>query len=345
MKLTRSRQVLRGTLALGVALGVATAMTACNRDSGGSGGDSTAKTLKIAFVTKPLDNVYFGSMVEGAQDEAKKIGAKLTTSAAQNVSDDSGQATKASALVSAGYDCYIVNPTSPTNLIAPLAQAKDATVVNVDLVMDKEKAAAQGVTVSTYVGTVNEDAGKAAGEQLLKLVPEGSKVAVVGALASDAGSLARIKGFKEAVQGKLEIVQTISADADRAKAKNGAAAILRAHSDIKGFFTVAGTQALGIQEAVDQEGRSGEVQVIGIDGTKEELQAISEGKLAAAIEQFPYLMGSQAVQACQAAAQGKTLPASVDTPVLAVTKDNAKAALDASPQPPEGFEVPNPFEG
>ncbi len=39
------------------------------------------------------------------------------------------------------------------------------------------------------------------------------------------------------------------------------------------------------------------------------------------------------VEACQAAATGKTLPANVDAPVALVTKDNADQALAATPKP------------
>lgn len=337
-----------------LASSMAFALAACS-----SGGDDTAATpsstssstassaagsgIRIAFVTKPLDNVYFGSMVTGGEAAAKDLGAEFTVAAAQNVSDDTGQASKLQALVSAQYDCYVLNPTSPTNLIAPLTAAGDAPIINIDLEMDFAEAKAQGVDVSTYIGTVNQQAGAAGGEAMLDLVPEGSQVAVIGTLAQDAGNIARQEGFHSVVDGKLDVVQTVSADADRAKAKSQASAIMRANPDVKGFFTPAGTQAMGIQEAIEQEGKAGEVVVVGIDGTEEELQSIVDGNLAATVEQFPYLMGYQAVQACVAASEGKTLPERVDTPVLIVTKDNAADALAASPAPPATFEVPDPF--
>lgn len=341
----RQGRALVPLAAAALALGLAGCSSGSTPAASSSASGGSAGTLKVAMVTKPLDNVYFGSMVTGAQAAAKDLGVDLQVVAAQNVSDDTGQASKLSSLVSEGFGCYILNPTSPTNLIAPLKNAGDATIINIDLAMDQDSAKSQGVTVSTFLGTVNEDAGAAAGKALLNLVPAGSQVAVIGTLAQDAGNIARQKGFHSVVDGTLTTVQTVSADADRAKAKEQAAAILRANPDLKGFFTPAGTQAMGIQEAIDQEGRTGQVVVVGIDGTKEELQSIVDGKLAATVEQFPYLMGYQAVQGCVAAASGKTLPARADTPVLIVTKDNSAAALASSPAPPAGFDVPNPFAG
>ncbi len=102
---------------------------------------------------------------------------------------------------------------------------------------------------------------------------------------------------------------------------------------------------MGIQEAVEQEGKAADVKVVGIDGTEEELQSIVDGEFAFDGRAVPYLMGYQAVQACVAAKAGETLPERVDTPVLIVNSENAAEALAASPAPPASFVVPNPFEG
>lgn len=301
---------------------------------------------KVAFVIKPLDNTYFGAMAEGAEAAAKEAGVELTVVAAENVTDDSGQASKLNALVTAGYDCYIVNPTSQTNLLTGLVPVSDAgtPIVNLDLPIDLDAAKDAGVKVTTYVGTNNETAGAAGGEAMLDLVDEGSQVALIGGLVADPGNIARLAGFEKAVAGKLEITQTVAADFDKAKAKSAAATILIANPDIKGFFTPSGDMAMGIQQAVEEAGLKGKVAVVGIDGTKDQLADIVAGGQPAAIEQFPYLMGVQSVQACVAAMGGKTIPETVETPVLIVNKDNAQAALDAFPAPPAGFEVPNPFE-
>lgn len=345
---TRMRTV--GAAAATVAI-LALTLTACSDsaspgasdasgDAGGEGSD------KIAFVIKPLDNTYFGAMAEGAQAAADEAGVELTIVAAENVTDDSGQATKLNALVNAGYGCYVVNPTSQTNLLTGLVpvSAAGTPIVNLDLPIDLDAAEDAGVDVTTYVGTNNETAGAAGGEAMLDLVDEGSQVALIGGLVADPGNIARLAGFESAVEGKLEITQTVAADFDKAKAKSAAATILIANPDIKGFFTPSGDMAMGIQQAVEEAGKTGEVAVVGIDGTQDQLADIVAGGQPAAIEQFPYLMGVQSVQACIAAMAGTDIPSTVETPVLIVTAENAQAALDAFPAPPEGFDVPNPFE-
>lgn len=327
---------------------LAGALAGCSDSASPQGGAGAASENngKIALVIKPLDNTYFGAMVEGAQSAADEAGVELTVVAAENVTDDSGQATKLNSLVTAGYGCYIVNPTSQTNLITglvPVTQA-GAPIVNLDLPIDLDAAKDAGVNVTTYVGTNNETAGAAGGEAMLSLVDEGSQVALIGGLVADPGNIARLAGFEKAVTGKLEITQTVAADFDKAKAKSAASTILIANPDIKGFFTPSGDMAMGIQQAVEEAGKKGQVAVVGIDGTQDQLKDIVAGGQPAAIEQFPYLMGVQSVQACVAAMAGTSIPSNVETPVLIVDAKNAQAALDAFPAPPEGFDVPNPFK-
>ncbi|WP_378143838.1 substrate-binding domain-containing protein [Cnuibacter sp. UC19_7] len=325
---------------------LAVALAGCSDAGSAAPSGDPGDSGKIALVIKPLDNTYFGAMAEGAQAAADEAGVDLTIVAAENVTDDSGQATKLNSLVTAGYGCYIVNPTSQTNLLTGLVPVSQAgtPIVNLDLPIDLDAAKDAGVNVTTYVGTNNETAGQAGGEAMLSLVDAGSQVALIGGLVADPGNIARLDGFQKAVDGKLTITQTVAADFDKAKAKSAAATILIANPDIKGFFTPSGDMAMGIQQAVEEAGKKGQVAVVGIDGTQDQLKDIVAGGQPAAIEQFPYLMGSQSVQACVAAMGGKEIPAKVETPVLIVDSKNAQAALDSFPAPPEGFTVENPFK-
>jgi len=344
--LTRTQRFGLTAGAAGTILAVALSGCSTTADGGDGGGNGDGGKPRIAFVIKPLDNTYFGAMAEGAQAAADDAGAELTVVAAENVTDDSGQASKLNALVTEGYDCYVVNPTSQTNLITGLVPVTQAgtPIVNPDLPIDLDAAKDAGGDVTTYVGTNNTTAGAAGGEAMLSLLQEGDQVALIGGLVADPGSNARMDGFSKAVEGKLEITQTVAADFDKAKAKSAAATIILANPDIKGFFTPSGDMAMGIQQAVEEAGLKGKVAVVGIDGTQDQLKDIIAGGQPAAIEQFPYLMRAQSVQACIAAHEGKKVPAKVETPVLIVDSKNAEAALKAFPAPPADFTVPNPFE-
>ena len=302
---------------------------------------SAQDELKIGAALKPLDNTYFGAMAQGAEAAAEEYGVGITVVAATSLTDDAGQASQLASLDASGeYGCYIVNPVSPTNLLQPLTviSGKGQPVMNIDLPIDLDAAAEAGVTVTSYMGSDNVLTGEAAGEAMLALVPEGGKVAAIGGLPADPGSLARIEGFSNAIDGKLELIQTVASNADRLKAQQDAAAIIVANPDIGGFFTVSGDMSLGIQQAVDEAGLTGKIAVVGIDGTVPQLEQVRDGIQPAAVEQFPFLMGYQAVEACIAAVAGQEVPSSVPTPVLVVTQENAAEALESYPAPPASFD-------
>lgn len=337
----RTRWVARATMVAVIAVCTVSVLGA-----GSAAGRSTAGN-QIAFVIKPLDNPYFGAMGDGAKAAAKAAGVTLTIVAASSVTDTAGQANQLRSLVSSGkYGCYVLNPTSPTNLLrnlVPVSKAK-TPIVNIDLPIDLKAAKQNGVTITSYLGTNNVTAGEAGGKEMAKLLLKGSQVALIGGLPADPGSLARLGGFRKAVAAKLKVVQYVAANADPATALADSAQIMRAHPDVRGFFTVSGTMSVAIEKAVAEAGKLKTVKVIGVDGIPAQLQQVEKGLQAAAVEQFPYLMGAQGVAGCVAAMKGKKIPSNVPTPVLVVTKATAAAALKAYPAPPKFFKVPNPFK-
>ncbi len=298
---------------------------------------------RVAAVIKGLDNPFFQYMRQGIDEQAKASGADVSVQAAANMGDATGQADRLTAMAMQDFGCYLVNPISVSNLVqalVPVAQKK-TPIVNIDSTIDAEQAKAAGFAISTYIGTDNVAAGVLAGEEMLKLVPNGSKVALVAGIVGDIGSNARIKGFKQAVEGKLDVVVMVSADWDREKALTAATDILRAHPDLAGFFAANDIMALGVQRAVQGAGKEGQVKVIGLDGIVDALKSVAAGELAATVAQYPYVVGAMGVEACIAAVKGKTLPTKVDAPVLLINKANAEASVKNFPRP--GGDYPDPF--
>jgi len=326
----------------------AAALAACSSSPASNTATTSAdgSSKAIAVVLKPLDNPYFGAMADGAEAAAKAAGVKIDVVAASSVTADADQANQLQSLVTSGkYGCYVVNPTSPTNLLrnlVPVSQAK-TPIINIDLPIDTTAAQQDGVKIDSYLGTNNVTAGQAGGQEMVKLLPPGSQVALIGGLPADPGSLARLSGFRQAVAGKLTVVQYVAANDDSATALADAAEIMRAHPDVRGFFTVAGTMSLAIEKAVAEAGKLKSVSVIGVDGIQAQLQQVQSGLQPAAVEQFPYLMGAEGVQACLSAMHGKSIPSNAPTPVLVVTKNTASQALSTYPAPPSFFKIPNPF--
>jgi len=336
-----SSRVRRTVTAVAAGTATLTLLAACGGSDdtadGGDGGGSSA----VAAVIKGLDNPFFQAMEDGINATATEQGVDVTVQAAQSITDTTGQADRLTALAQQDFGCYIVNPISGSNLVQGLAQVarQDVPIVNIDSPVDADAAEQAGADIATYIGTDNSDAGAQAGAQMIESIGSG-KVAVIGGIAGDVTSGARVDGFTGAVEGSLEVVQTVAADWERQRALTAATDILAANPDLKGFFAANDDMGLGIARAVANAGRTGQIAVISVDGNEEALQAVADGQLTATVAQYPYAIGQMGVEACVAATQGAELPAEVTAPVAVVTTDVAQQALDAFPAPFQPFEDP-----
>ena len=323
-----------------VAAGGSLILTGCGSSSDDGGGSSSGSS-DIAAVIKGLDNPFFQAMESGINAQAKEDSVKVTVQAAQAITDTTGQSDKLSALAQQDYGCFIVNPISGTNLVQGLARvaAKDIPIVNIDSPVDADAAKEANVDLATYIGTDNVEAGGKAGDAMVAEVKSG-KVALIGGISGDVTSGARLDGFKDAVAGKLDIVQTTAADWERQKALTAATTIMQKNPDLKGFFAANDDMGLGIVQAVKNAGKSKTVTVISVDGNENALQSVKDGGLHATVAQYPYAIGELGVQACEKAAKGDDLPEEIVSPTAVVTADKADQALAKFPAPFEPFENP-----
>jgi D-allose transport system substrate-binding protein len=306
--------------------------------------DASLRGVRLAAVIKGLDNPFFQAMENGINDTAGDAGVDVEVQAAADIGDTSGQADRLTALAGQDFGCFIVNPISGSNLVQALAPVATAgkTIVNIDNPVDADAAEAAGLEIATYIGTDNEAAGGKAGAFLAEQLPEGSQVAVIGGIAGDVTSAARIDGFKAAADGTLEIIQETAADWKREVALTAATDILAANPDVTAFFAANDDMGLGIVRAIENAGRAGEILVVSVDGNQDALESVQAGGLTATVAQYPYAIGTLGVQACQVATAGEDLPAQIESPTALVTADVAADAIAAFPAPFEEFE--NPLE-
>jgi ABC-type sugar transport system substrate-binding protein len=323
---------------------VALGAVGCGDDSGG-GDESGARNGngdRVGVVIKGLDNPFFAAMQQGVQAAAAADGkADVRLRAAAGLEDTAGQASKLEALVAQGLDCYVVNPINQINLVRALSHVPEGTpIVNIDSPVGADEARALGIEISTYIGTDNRAAGELAADTMAGLVGRGAGVGVIGGISGDATSVARIEGFSVGARGRFDPLDPVSADWDERKAMLAAADLLRSEPGIDGFFAANDQMALGIAQAVSDAGRMGEVVIVGVDGIEQALKAVERGSLSATVSQYPYTIGRLGVEACRAAASGKSLPAKVDAPIQVVTQRNVVRAEAKFPQPVEPFESP-----
>jgi len=277
---------------------------------------SAATTPKLGLSLSTLNNPFFVQIKAGAQEEAKKLGADLTVTDAQN--DASQQANQLQNFTSSGIGSIIVNPVD-SDAAGPAVRAAnkaDIPVVGVDRGVNKADTAA-------LVASDNIAGGKLGAKAMAEKLGGKGKIVILQGLAGTSASRERGAGFAEGLKAYpgIEVVAQQPADFDRTKGLDVMTNLLQAHPDIQGVFAENDEMALGAIKALGSKAGTS-VSVIGFDGTPDGLTAVKAGTLYASVAQQPKELGRIAVENALKAAEGKKVEKTVMVPVKVVTKEN-----------------------
>ncbi|WP_369259524.1 substrate-binding domain-containing protein [Streptomyces sp. R35] len=277
---------------------------------------SAATTPKLGLSLSTLNNPFFVQIKAGAQEEAKKLGADLTVTDAQN--DASQQANQLQNFTSSGIGSIIVNPVD-SDAAGPAVRAAnkaDIPVVGVDRGVNKADTAA-------LVASDNIAGGKLGAKAMAEKLGGKGKIVILQGLAGTSASRERGAGFAEGLKAYpgIEVVAQQPADFDRTKGLDVMTNLLQAHPDIQGVFAENDEMALGAIKALGSKAGTS-VSVIGFDGTPDGLTAVKAGTLYASVAQQPKQLGRIAVENALKAAEGKKVEKTVMVPVKVVTKEN-----------------------
>jgi ribose transport system substrate-binding protein len=268
--------------------------------------DSSAvkdSTVKIGLSISTLNNPFFVSLKEGAEEEAKAQGAEIVVVDAQN--DSAKQVSDIEDLIQQGIDVLLVNPTDSASVAVAIESANNANipVITVDR-------SAEGGEVVAHIASDNVAGGQMAGDFILEKLGSKGKVVELEGIPGSSAARERGEGFHKAVDAvtDIEVVAKQAADFDRAKGLSVMENILQGNKDIQAVFAHNDEMALGALEALQAAGLS-DVIVVGFDATDDAVKAVEEGKMAATVAQKPVIIGQQGVTTALKVAGGETVEA------------------------------------
>jgi ribose transport system substrate-binding protein len=270
------------------------------------------KTLGLVIST--LNNPFFVTLKQGAEEAAAKAGAKLVILDAQ---DDSAKMTAAMEdLIQQKVDAILVNPTD-SDAVTPSIMKANAAGIPV-LTIDR---GASGGQVLCHVASDNVAGGVMAGKFLAeKLGGKGNVVELVG-IPGTSAARDRGKGFNEAVADfkEIRIVASQAADFSRDRGLRVFENILQAQPEIAGVFAHNDEMILGAVAAAEAAGRKGII-FVGFDAVDDAVAAVKAGKLAATVAQQPAVIGAMGVEKAVAHLGGEKLPEFIPVPLQLVVE-------------------------
>ncbi len=295
--------------------GLTMLLAGCNAVSLGDneGGQETVKEekqasdLKVGVSISTLNNPFFVSVKEGITTLASENDTKTIISDAQN--DASKQSNDMDDLIQQKVDVILVNPVDSSAIqnAVESANAANIPVITIDRSSD-------GGEVLTFVTSDNVKGGEMAANFIVEKVGKGAKVAQLEGTPGASATRERGEGFENIAKNDLDIIQSQTADFDRAKGLTVMENMLQSNSDIQAVFAQNDEMALGAAEALKSVGKK-DVIVVGFDGNDDGIKAVSEGKIAATIAQQPVEMGKLSLQAAYDYFEGKDISPKIDSPL------------------------------
>src|SRR6476661_9001184 len=181
-----------------------------------------------------------------------------------------------------------------------------------------------------YIGSSNTDAGKQAGQLMVKALPNGGKcMGFVGLPGAD-NARERIEGVKETIKGtKIELIDVRGDDIDQTRAKRNVEDTLSAMPDINCMVGFYSYNTPRIYEALKESGKLGKVTIIGFDEDPITLGGVKEGTIVGTVVQQPYEWGYQGMKMMAKYLEGDKSFIPANKLIIIPTKIIDKSNVDA----------------
>ncbi len=284
--------------------------------------------LRIGALIKNESNPFFLTMADGYRFAAARYGVDIVIgSTPTEDSADEQLALLETWLNEGGFDALIVTPFRATSLNSALRRASEQgiPILNVDELIPADGQA--GINLAAQVASNNVRAGALAADLFLDFLAPGDPVAVIEGAPGTTSSIDRVRGFTEgALFGRLNVVASQPANWDRAQAYDVAANILQSYPDVRAIFAANDVMGLGAIEAIEDAGLSDQVLVASVDAIPEALAAVSAGRLAGTVAQYPDEMAILAVEAALKVIAGRPVAPQIEAPVEMITAQNVATA-------------------
>jgi ribose transport system substrate-binding protein len=284
-----------------------------------------AKKPVYVLVPKSVVHPYWARVRKGMEKAAKEMGVKAIFDGPPN-NDLARQIEIIEGYITRRVAGIAISPNDARGIEEVIRRAvrRDIQVITFD-----SDAPASERTM--YIGTVNREAGRAAGRALVEAMGGKGTVAVLHGSLTALNLRERLDGFRDEIRKApdMKIVAMEENRDDAALALSQAENILQRYPKLGGFFGTSVTGAPAAAAALRSKGMLGKVKVVGFDLDKDNLKAVQKGYIYAIIEQRPALMGELALKWLDKLHHGIRPEKSVlDTGVEVVTKANAAKAAE-----------------
>ena len=285
----------------------------------------TYKEMVMCFPQLGAESDWRTADTASFKDESAKLGFQLVFSDAQQKQENQISAVRA--CIQQGVSVIALPPVVEDGWDAVLTEANNAGIPVI--IVDRSVSADSKLYVS-HIGSDMVTEGQRAAAEFNKKFPNGGKVLELSGTTGSGAAVGRAKGFREALNKNIEIIDTQTGNFTRAEALPVMQAFLqkyKAGTDFQGIFIHNDDMGIGAIEALKAAGvKPGDLFIVSVDGTRGGFQAMVDGWFQADVECNP-LLAPQVAEMALKIMNGQAIDKNVLTNETVYYPDNAAKLL------------------
>lgn len=288
-------------------------------------GTANANGERIAVFTKNQTNPFFQVVRLGAESAARQMNATVTHYIPTRPDSIPEQISQIEDVTVRRPNAVVLTPVDFKALTPAIRRLNEAGIPTINITDRAERG-----NFVAFVGAADYDLGRVTAKYLFeKMGGQGNVVALEG-VKGTLVSTERMRGFADALKEfpNIRVVATQAANFQRLAALQVMENLIQAHPQIDGIFAANDAMATGAIEALEAAKRR--ALIVGINGTKEAIDAIKAGKMLASGDYSAFQHGCFGTMAAIRHLRGLPVPREIVFPARVVDSTNYQS-LDVSP--------------
>ena len=252
--------------------------------------DASSQHETIALFTKNQTNPYFQTVRLAAQAAAKQLGAELVNYIPTTNDSIPEQMSQIEDAITKRPSAAVFIPVDSKAMV-PGVQKFNAAGIPVVNLTDR----AEGGEFVSFMGCDDYTVALDTAKFLFQTMKGKGNVIIIEGQGGSSNNQKRMAGFRKALDEfpDVKLLASQPGNFQRALALQVTENLLQAHKQVDGILAANDAMALGVIEALDAANRK--ALVIGLNGTKEAIDAVKAGKLLASGDCDGFLQGCMGI--------------------------------------------------
>jgi ribose transport system substrate-binding protein len=290
-----------------------------------SGGDAPptgeAGRESIALFTKNQTNPYFQTVRVASEAAARQMDVDVVQFVPTKPDSIPEQMSQIEDVITKRPDAVVFIPVDSKAMVPGVEKLNAANIPAINLT-DR----AEGGKFVSFLGCDDYTIAMDTARYLFQKMNGAGNVVIIEGVGGSSNNQKRMAGFRKALEEfpKIRLLASQPGNFQRVQALQVTENLLQAHPQIDGILAANDSMALGVIEALDAANRK--ALVIGLNGTKEAIDAIKAGKLLASGDCDGFLQGCMGVIAAVRHLRNQPVPPEVVFPIKVFDSSNIEGA-------------------